>query len=794
MKIYTLEEAQELGFVKGTTLVRLRYMSVNGNFENAFDDTLVIPYGVDTIDDSIGGMFFTIAGPQARHFSKVYIPDTLRKWLNAGHRDLLRTSSLITYHDINDLSEDKDNNIIDLSELVYCSLFPPIVMYGSTEIIVNPDITFEGISHLDGSFFYSFSRPPIVLARESQLYDSMHGALYSKGMKTLLYHPLIEKGSSLTFDPDVEVIGEHACYGAISYESNVSIPSTIRQIKEGAFWDSRPGAVLDLSNSTAVIESPETFASADTTLILPNHLLLSVEEFIGRDGHDGLICVRDSQGSGFVAAAYAPRRENIKSSSRFSYAPSGPGEKLRAIDQAFSNNLLELFSDKYRVAITRLFCGGVPELAPSTEMQDVYRRYIKRFAKRIVTELGADTPCNLSSGMPDSNRYLDMLRTIGFHPEEILHRAKGKAKKKSVAVLSSEAIDAMKEGDASKLELLEPIASKVRPAVALELLILAADKSTGTTIDRLYRLFGAFEMPGLALFRAINRGNESAARALLAHGAAPSLDFKPLTLRGDTPSKQENRKKSYLEEVAWTGALFGQHHYWTLNGLANHRRSAHDLSYHIEHSVTADALPVLVSLISDGLIDDSTQYFFVKEALTKPWSEEYSDQLHAIALNQLKYSSRRIWSLIEASIARHPEVGRELYLANTNSRPPKDWFKYGEGYSYVTRYTENVAYIMPELLPSFWRQSMLNYPKTIGVMIRYLDPKTFKNSVASLNALAKAGDGDAIRVMVDRGFKISPKTLSKAASLAQENGNTETAAIILSLLGDDGEGGADLTL
>ena len=73
-------------------------------------------------------------------------------------------------------------------------------------------------------------------------------------------------------------------------------------------------------------------------------------------------------------------------------------------------------------------------------------------------------------------------------------------------------------------------------------------------VERLYSIFGKFEMPSIALCYAIAFGNDGNARTLMEHGVTLGISMDPVLLKGDTPSKQANRKKRYIDDVLCEGA------------------------------------------------------------------------------------------------------------------------------------------------------------------------------------------------------------------------------------------------
>lgn len=109
------------------------------------------------------------------------------------------------------------------------------------------------------------------------------------------------------------------------------------------------------------------------------------------------------------------------------------------------------------------------------------------------------------------------------------------------------------QGDSSGLDYLVPVASKLAPVAAVELLETASFFCGAKVIRQLYELFGEFEYANNALVLAIMAGKTDNASVLIQHKANFDSNFKSLawgkpkiTLKGDTQDKREKRFVKYL--------------------------------------------------------------------------------------------------------------------------------------------------------------------------------------------------------------------------------------------------------
>lgn len=124
-------------------------------------------------------------------------------------------------------------------------------------------------------------------------------------------------------------------------------------------------------------------------------------------------------------------------------------------------------------------------------------------------------------------------------------------------------INALDEGDASKISELEPIAAKIPMADCVELLEHAAANCDGAAIDALYDLLAPFECVSTALLASLFSGNVAAAKALVAHGADLNDKLRKVDDKRTPAAKRDTREKRYSHGyrdlstalMRWRGSL-----------------------------------------------------------------------------------------------------------------------------------------------------------------------------------------------------------------------------------------------
>lgn len=532
--------------------------------------------------------------------------------------------------------------------------------------------------------------------------------------------------NAINFPESLSTVEEGAFVGC--EELSLIVPETVRSIAPGAFLGTR-SVIL-----------PSSCASA-----FEEHLAASKGTVVAVAGFDGAGCAR---------AGYTPPESNL---TRTIEAELSSGVAFDAIDARFHDGSIKKFDDKIKVAITRLVDSRRGH-AISGAMKDEYAAFIEKNAKKAVKafDKNGDIVCSR------------LLGELGYKPAELAQQAKkdaAKPRKPSVAQLTTAAIEAMRKGDASGLDALEPVAGKVNPIGAMRLLKYGAIKGDEEIIERLYAIFGKFEMPSIALCYAIAFGNDETARALMKHGVTLGAQMDPILLKGDTPSKQEKRQERYIFDVLSEDAL-------DIPGRTgvNYRMNP-DYVYQCTLSSKSDSL--VSAYAEEGLLCSKDLKGLMLACLAESSGPYY---MCGKPKPELASLLAKCGGLNEEPITLYVRRGLQNHRAYV--RGIEDLLY--PGCSSVV--AEAVCSIAPKRISSLWDQRFLKHdPEAVKALVPHLSPKGFKNTSALLNLLARNGYDAEIKIVCKWDGATTEKMMQKAIESATSAGKTSTAALLMDL-------------
>lgn len=550
-------------------------------------------------------------------------------------------------------------------------------------------------------------------------------------------------GKEIKYPEGMECFSRGAFLGASSI-SKLNIPKSVHTIEKEAFRDNRDLALF----------IPDTVRSVDphaicapASLSLPSCCSADWAEVAAAVGGGSVIAIRGSEENSFTHAHYRPCDDlNSNTQCRLGkgYAPS-------AIDECFMDGSIKKFNHKIRIALTRLAMAGDASWGPSEEAMEEYRKYVAKNAKKAAKAF---------EGEKDGALCAELLTSLGYSVNGLLSKAKKEAatKKRSLAELCADAIELMKKGDASGLGAIEKQASKVRPAVSLELLVNAAVKGDEALIDRLYDIFGSFEMPCIALSRAVACGNDSAARALFKHGASFDDSFEPIEIKGDTYAKQENRRNKYLRDFLMRRDVDGNPESCGLDGSI------------FFMTLSSKSEPLLKAYASEGLLTPREMKGFILASLVDAY-ERPSKPKRGLAKRLYKEGGN-----VGYPVALTFQGGRQGHYFAIDAF--EDLIFPGCSIESV----EAVCSIMPERVNDMWDVGLLRYePEIIKAMLPHLKSEGFANTAALLNYLARNDMAAEIGALENWGAALPEKALTKAAEIASSAGSVSATAALIEL-------------
>lgn len=534
------------------------------------------------------------------------------------------------------------------------------------------------------------------------------------------------------------------------YLNAINFPESLSIIEEGAF--------VGCENLSLIV--PETVRSialgaflGTRSVILPSSCAGAFEEHLAAS-KGTVVAVAGVDGTGCARAGYTPPESNL---TRTIEAELSSGIAFDAIDARFHDGSIKKFDDKIKVAITRLVDSRRGH-AISGAMKDEYATFIEKNAKKAAKafDKNGDIVCSR------------LLEELGYKPAELAQQAKkdaAKPRKPSVAQLTAAAIEAMRKGDASGLDALEPVADKVNPIGAMRLLKYGAIKGDAEIIERLYAIFGKFEMPSIALCYAIAFGNDETARALMKRGVTLGAQMDPILFKGDTPSIQEKRQERYILDILWEDVL-------DIPGRTGTCCCANpDGIYSCTLSSESDSL--ISAYAEEGLLCSKDLKGLMLACLADSSNPYYMG-------GKPKFKLARL-------LAKCGGLNRECVILHIQRGPQRHhaYVREVEDLLYpgcLPGVAEAVCSIAPKRISSLWGQRFLKHdPEVVKTLVPHLSPKGFKNTSALLNLLARNGYDAEIKIVCKWDGATTEKMMQKAIESAASAGKTSTAALLMDL-------------
>ena len=580
-----------------------------------------------------------------------------------------------------------------------------------------------------GTFFYEEkTRSPFSCS----LLKEWRGAFYGSRIDTIVLPDDIEEIPAGTFCKssvkDLEIPDSVTKLGADCFKNcgslSLVVPDTVEQIEENA-------------------------CSGLKSVSLPAWTAENYRDFL-KCQKGCTVAIRNNEGS-FAYASYVPE-DGI--AQMYGDRLAG-GLAFKLTDEYFKKGYFKSLDAKIHVALTRLCFTCDTDNAPDQEMVGEYEAYLKKNAKKAVKlfEEERDNVC------------LSMLESLGYSQESLKKQIKSdeaKPKAPTVAQLSNEAVAAMGKGDSNKLDNLAPIAKKVRPAVAVQLLMLAAEAGDLDAVKKLYGMFGEFEMPSLALSRALAFGHEEVARYLISQGASLTSKIKRIDISGSDAKQLKNREERYLTQILTEGML-------DIPGRNAYRIGTTGYLYFASLSSKSDR--VITALVDDGLLSaaDMTGLLFASLVDTNEYFRPGEPR---------KKLAQKLYEKLGSAKVAVPMTYQDLRLSHWHEINAIDQLIFP---SCDNKTIEAVCSVMPERIPAMWDPGFVRYPEAAKKLAKHLKPEGFSNETALLNVLAKNGFTDEIKHLASAGFVFSESARTKAAAMARDGGFEDTARAIESI-------------
>lgn len=313
--------------------------------------------------------------------------------------------------------------------------------------------------------------------------------------------------------------------------------------------------------------------------------------------------------------------------------------------------------------------------------------------------------------------------------------------------------------------------SLVNPIEAVRLLKYGAIRGDAEVIERLYAIFGKFEMPSIALCYAIAFGNDGNARALMEHGVTLGMPMNPVLFKGDTPSKQANRQKRYIDDVLCEGGLDipGR------MGIGRHVDTLPNPDYIYQCALSSKSDDLVSAYAEEGLFCPKDLKGLMLACLA-----ESSDSMYMCGKPKPKLARllARCGGMNGECVTLHVQRGPRNHHADVCGV---------EGLLYPgcsIGVAKAVCSIAPERIPDMWDQRYLKQdPEVVRVLVPHLDPKGFRNTAALLNLLAQNGYDAEIDIVCKWDGAITERMMQKAIEAASSAGKIPTAALLMDLKG-----------
>ena len=338
--------------------------------------------------------------------------------------------------------------------------------------------------------------------------------------------------------------------------SSISLPNTLKTIGRNSFDVFGTRSVTAPSSLEEV--GKEAFGRIGTVEIFDSCKLPAIDLFYMRKYSSVEYVIRSSSTGEikYKIYGYVPSLDD-KSLFIAAWGPNASFD-MKVLDDLYTrykSRVKGANSDKLKMAINRL--RWPIDLDDKTARK--YRTYIKKYAQeaaellvrhddidrfKVLFDCGAISSSNRNA-LLDIAESREAKRIAEFLNEIAQNAPAGNSKRLTVPQKITAACDALDAGDCSKLADLEKIATKVPMADSVELLERAAANCGKAAIDKLYELFGEFEIESTALYVALYSGNLETTKALLEHGANLDCKLKAIDEKRTPAKTLETRKRRY---------------------------------------------------------------------------------------------------------------------------------------------------------------------------------------------------------------------------------------------------------
>lgn len=336
------------------------------------------------------------------------------------------------------------------------------------------------------------------------------------------------------------------------------------------------------------------------------------------------------------------------------------------------------------------------------------------------------------------------------------------------AQLTAAALEAIrwKGGETlAALERLRPCAREVDPFKAVELLIRAAVNDDVSSIEKLFDVFGSFEMPSIALCYAIAMGHDASARALLAQGVTLRTELDPSSQPGVLLGHTQ-RQERYINELLCT--------YYGRGGIPG-RQGFLEIGpsgYIYLMTLSEKSDPLIAAYAREGLLCPRD----LKGLMLACLAESFRHYLCGGPRPELAQLLADVGGINDEAVCLH--VIRGPYRQQDDIEEIEDLLFPGCS-PIVARY---VCAHIPERIADLWDERYLEQdPRVVRTLVPHLDPQRLQNIPALLDVLARNGFDDAVKTVCDWQHGLTAHDLVHAIELASGAGRISTAALIMDI-------------
>ena len=299
------------------------------------------------------------------------------------------------------------------------------------------------------------------------------------------------------------------------------------------------------------------------------------------------------------------------------------------------------------------------------------------------------------------------------------------------------------------LERLRLCVHEVDPFKAVELLIRAAVNDDVLSIEKLFDVFGSFEMPSIALCYAIAMGHDASARALLAHRVTLRTELEP-TPRSNELGSQARRRERYINELLCT--------YYGRGGIPGRQGflETGPSGYIYLMTLSDKSDPLIAAYAREGLLCPRD----LKGLMLACLAESFRHYLCGGPRPELAQLLADAGGVNDEAVCLH--VIRGPYRQQDDIEELEDLLFPGCS-PIVARY---VCAHIPERIADLWDVRYLEQdPRVVRTLVPYLDPQRLQNVPALLDVLARNGFDDMVKTVCDWQYGLTAQDLVHAIEL-----------------------------